>query len=288
MSSNNTDKDWENFASTDPYWAVLTQDRFRKQAMDEAARREFFLSGEKYIEWVFSVIHKHIDPQFKPEKGLDFGCGVGRLVLAMSRRCRSVVGIDVSDSMLAEARKNCVSENAGNVEVVKGDDNCSNLKPGFDFLNSVIVLQHIPCERGILIFRRLIDLMTPEAVGAVHFTYSGSGFPMEPDASRYGARKKKEPSRGGKYHLSQLFRALKERGEETFQRAPSQAEGVESKSPVPEMQMNPYLLNPIFQILQEAGVREMHVAFSDHTRSLGTVLFFKKGAASYAFPSLKE
>jgi hypothetical protein len=88
--------------------------------------------------------------------------------------------------------------------------------------------------------------------------------------------------------LAQLFRALKERGEEIFQRAPGPAAGVEGKSPVPEMQMNPYLLNPIFQILQEAGVREMHLAFSDHTRSLGTVLFFKKGAASYAFPSLKE
>lgn len=30
-----TDHDWESFAKEDPYWAVLTQERFRNQNLNE-------------------------------------------------------------------------------------------------------------------------------------------------------------------------------------------------------------------------------------------------------------
>ncbi len=110
MATNNTDHDWESFGKNDPYWAVLTQDRFRKKVLDETARRDFFLSGEKYIDWVFWMIHKHVDSEFNPGKGLDFGCGVGRLLLPIARRCQSAIGTDVSESMLLEAKKCRVGE----------------------------------------------------------------------------------------------------------------------------------------------------------------------------------
>lgn len=38
---------------------------------------------------------------------LDFGCGIGRLAVAMAPRCRSILGLDVSAGMLAEARRRC-------------------------------------------------------------------------------------------------------------------------------------------------------------------------------------
>jgi len=105
MPTDETDRDWDFFANKDPYWAVLTQDRFRKKALGESQRREFFSSGETHIDWVFSTIRHHIDPRFNPVKGLDFGCGVGRLLLPIARRCQTAVGIDVSDTMLREAEK---------------------------------------------------------------------------------------------------------------------------------------------------------------------------------------
>ena len=57
---------------------------------------------------------------------------------------------------------------------------------------------------------------------------------------------------------------------------------------MPTMQMNAYLLNPLFQLFQQAGVREIHVAFSDHTGTLGMVLIFRKGPDAYLFPALCE
>ena len=40
------DESWRKFGKTDPYFGVLTADRFRKENLDEAALRDFFASGE--------------------------------------------------------------------------------------------------------------------------------------------------------------------------------------------------------------------------------------------------
>ncbi|HUD47510.1 MAG TPA: class I SAM-dependent methyltransferase [Candidatus Baltobacteraceae bacterium] len=283
-----TDHDWEILANQDPYWAVLTQDRFRTKAMDDTARRDFFLSGEKYVDWVFTMIRDHIDSQFNPATGLDFGCGVGRLILPMSRRCRTAVGIDVSDAMLQEAQRNCRAEKVENVSLVKGDDKCAGLEHGFDFINSFIVFQHIPCDRGIGLFRRLVELLNDSGVAAIHITYSRSQSPVMADAASYDPQKKESP-RGARSHLAALGRAVRNRLARMFQgrtvASDSHPETANASTPV--MQMNSYSLNPLFQILQHAGVREIHAALSDHDGSFGTVLFFKKGPGLYAFPALK-
>ena len=58
------------------------------------------------IDVVFQNIKEHIDPDFQPVHGLDFGCGVGRLLFAISTRCEHSTGVDVSPSMLAESSSN--------------------------------------------------------------------------------------------------------------------------------------------------------------------------------------
>ena len=49
---------------------------------------------------------------------LDLGCGIGRLVVALSPRVRRVVGIDISARMVAEARLRCAA--LTNVRLVQG------------------------------------------------------------------------------------------------------------------------------------------------------------------------
>ena len=71
---------------------------------------------------ILSNIHKHLDPGFQPINALDFGCGVGRLVIPLAKISTSAVGIDVSESMLAEARKNCELNSVHNIDLVKSDD----------------------------------------------------------------------------------------------------------------------------------------------------------------------
>src|SRR5262245_52302229 len=102
--------EWEKMGRKDPYFGVLTNDKFRSGQIDAAARAEFFASGERHVQTCFETIPRCFARPFAPRRTLDFGCGVGRLVIPFARRCGEVVGADVSPAMLAEARRNCERE----------------------------------------------------------------------------------------------------------------------------------------------------------------------------------
>src|SRR5262249_39031000 len=167
-----TDHDWELFGQLDPYWAVVAADCFRKENVNEQTLREFFDWGERHIAWVLETVHSYLDSRFAPRSALDFGCGVGRLLLPLARRCQSAVGVDVADSMLQRVQAHCADAGLTNVTLVKSDDDLSAVTGPFDLVNSHIVLQHIPCPRGYQLFRRLVELIWDGDVRVLHVTYS--------------------------------------------------------------------------------------------------------------------
>ena len=105
MLYHNTDREWEKHGSVNPYFAVLTDQRFDVDNLSEENLAEFFRSGQQHIQHIIDTINRTIDPQFSPNRVLDFGCGVGRLVIPLASIADHVIGMDVSDSMLQEAKK---------------------------------------------------------------------------------------------------------------------------------------------------------------------------------------
>lgn len=99
----NSDQDWIEFGKTDPYYAVLTSDSFHLNPLTQENLASFYQMGEDYVDNVLHTIRKHFDPEFKPERSLDFGCGVGRLAIPLARVSKSTIGIDISDAMLNAA-----------------------------------------------------------------------------------------------------------------------------------------------------------------------------------------
>jgi SAM-dependent methyltransferase len=239
-----TDVAWEEWGRRDPYFGVITNPKFRRGGLNEDAKREFFGDGETLVKYLFATIHRHIDPQFTPKRVLDFGCGVGRLLVPFAGVAEEVVGLDVSPSMLDEARRNCEERQLRNVSLLPSDDDLSALSGTFDLIHSFIVFQHIPIQRGRAIFGKLLRHLRPGGVGAIHLTYSKTRF-----ASTHGVAPPSLP-----------------RPATTPQSIPGDAD--------PEMQMNPYNMNEILFQLQCLGVQRMYVEFSDHGGELGAFLFF--------------
>ena len=84
----NTDKNWEYYGKKSPYYGVLTHDDYRTENLSGDTVDNFFKSGDEYINYVANTIHHHISKEFSPKKVLDFGCGVGRLLIPLAKKIR--------------------------------------------------------------------------------------------------------------------------------------------------------------------------------------------------------
>ena len=129
---------------------------------------------------VVGNIKSHIDPNFSPDKSLDFGYGVGRLFIPISKFPSNVVGVDISQSMLDEAKLNCGKMNIRNPDFLQSVDNIMELGSSFDFIHSFIVFQHIPAKRGLPLFKTPLHLQKEGGICVVHFTYAKTRWYFNP------------------------------------------------------------------------------------------------------------
>lgn len=166
----NSDKQWEKWGKMNPYYAVLSDEKFRGRDLSGDKLGDFFKSGEVYIGTVVETAFE-INNKFSPKRVLDFGCGVGRLLIPLAERFENVIGVDISPSMLAEAKKN-VSRFNGRVVLAQSDDELSKIQGKFDLIHSVIVFQHIPTNRGMKIVSSLLSRLTEGGVAVLHFPYA--------------------------------------------------------------------------------------------------------------------
>jgi SAM-dependent methyltransferase len=153
---------WDALARDDPFWAVLTESR--KQG-NRWAIDEFYSTGVAEVEKDLAAVGL-CEPGLRLNRALDFGCGAGRLTLALGRHFERATGVDISETMVALAREHC-----GNPHV----DFVHNTRPdlavfpdgAFDFVYSRITLQHIAPNytRGYL--REFVRVLAPRGVMSI-------------------------------------------------------------------------------------------------------------------------
>jgi len=242
-------REWKTLGKDNPYYGVCTSDEFKSIHLTEDALNIFFSSGEKHMSWVIDVIKKKLDPQFAPAYAIDFGCGVGRLLIPLSKVAMKVDGVDISLEMLAEAKKNLDNLGISNVNLIESPGLPALEKGKYDFIHSFIVFQHISVKNGIAIFEELLETLKPDGIGALHFTFRDTADSFK----RFKRRLLKMA----------FFNAVKNilKGESLN---------------TPNMQMNEYPINKLLFILQSRGIENIIGEYTNHDGYLGIMLFFKK------------
>lgn len=250
MLPKNSDQNWEAFGKTDPYFGVISEDRFQNDRLDQNAREEFFASGDDHVASVIDTIRRTLAPDFAPARCLDFGCGVGRLVIPLARRFPEVTGLDISASMLAEAKKNAEQSGVSNIKLLTSDDQLSQLEGRFDLIHSFIVLQHIPKARGEQLLRQLIGKLNSGGVAALHFTYYNN-LPKYMKLHRW--------LRETVPFMHYIFNLTKGRRFNT-----------------PYMMMENYDVNRLLRIIKEEGITDLHLELTHHGYFYGVMFYFQK------------
>ena len=265
-----TDTEWQAWGQRDPYFAVITDPRYRIDAFTHEAKLDFFASGGKNVRMILDACRVHFDPHFSPQRILDFGCGVGRLSIPFAAQAREVVGMDVAESMLAEARRNC--QDCHNVTLVLSDDTLSRATGQFDLVYSGLVLQHVEVARGRELFVELVGKVMPGGCGVIQVTLasdsSAAEFGVMPDRSILRS------TLNGWISQTKSFwrRAFERLGVRRTAAEPS----LTAVNPDPDMQMNYYNLSQLMFILERAGVRRIFSTLTNHNGAIGVLMYFQK------------
>ncbi len=153
-------RNWTKFGQKDPLWAIITwpDKKGRKWRLDE-----FFETGEKEISAIIEVLDS-VNPNLERKMALDFGCGVGRLTLALAAYFDEVSGVDIAPSMIKLAKKynrygnRCkyYTNEAETLEIFADNK--------FDFVYSNLVLQHMRPEYSKGYIREMLRVLKPGGI----------------------------------------------------------------------------------------------------------------------------
>jgi len=255
----NTDRDWVQWGERDPYFAVLTQSKYRSSNMDDSARQEFFEEGRAHVAHVLATVRRVIAPDFSPRRALDFGCGVGRVAIPMAELdgVDEVVGVDIAPAMLEESARNCPPPFRDRLVLRLSDDRLSRIDGAFNLVHSCIVLQHIPSVRGMALLAALLDRVEPDGVAVIQIHY---------------ARDSRDATLGRRPRLRRAAERVAARIVGTLGR-------LRRDDADPVMEMHPYNLSQVMYLFQTRGFARLHVEFTDHGGALGVVLYGRRSHA---------
>lgn len=250
MFARDTDRDWTYFGDSNPYFGVLSHPEFRAENLTAAAVEQFYASGQEHVAAVMRRLQQLFGDTMRFRQIVDFGCGVGRLTIPFASHAVDVVGIDVSEGMLATGRERCALRGVDNVRFLVGNDSLSQLSGRPDMVHSYIVFQHIPVGRGMAILRTLVNRLAPGGMGVLHLTF-GMAMQRADDGEtiRWNRRKR-------------LLKQILNRLPNLFMR--------------PYMQMNDYSVADVLTAFHAVGITDFHVDFVEQAGHLGGVFYFRK------------
>ena len=150
--------EWLHWGDKDPYFGVLTGPATRKGTLDAEQKNKFFASGSRHVDYVLDRVGRHM-PNTGRLKMLDYGCGVGRLVVPFADHFATVYGADISEGMLKEAGSVSQAKGLQNVVLTKTDGSSfPDIPTDLDLIHSFIVFQHIDPAHGLKVISNLLGL----------------------------------------------------------------------------------------------------------------------------------
>lgn len=244
-------KTWDKLGELAPYHSVLVAEQFKPENLSAENLAAFFDSGQEHLARLMDAIHE-FRPQFKSHTAVDFGCGVGRVTVPLAKISSQVLAVDVSESMLAEARRNCAERGLDKVRFMTTAEFLCLPDKSANLVHSFIVLQHIPPASGYRLMKKLISILEEDGIGAIHLTFGDNRSRLRRGLSWI---KFNVP---GVAQVSNLLRG----------RALN----------YPAMQMYAYNLDRIFHMLYDHGCHRVIPQFSKHGEHLGVFLIFEKSS----------
>ena len=149
---------WDRLGRDNAFGAILTKDG----KIADWNADEFWTTGRIDVERFMTELSRLV-PDAPRTRALDFGCGVGRVTVALAEHYGEVVGVDVARSMIARARA-LVTEPRCTFVLNRAPQLRQFKEASFSAVYCRLVLQHIEPS---IIRRYIPDLVRVLAPGGV-------------------------------------------------------------------------------------------------------------------------
>jgi SAM-dependent methyltransferase len=156
-------RDWTALGEQDPFWAVYVAPGRQGGRWDID---EFFATGRREVDASLQHLHS-LGVVTGTDRALDFGAGVGRLSNALAEHFTSVVGVDVSPTMLDQARRYDRSSGRVTYHLNARPDLGDFEDASVDLVYSSLVLQHLPRDLATGYLREMIRVLRPGGAAVV-------------------------------------------------------------------------------------------------------------------------
>lgn len=181
---------WDAFGKEDPLFGILTWPD-KKGGKWETS--EFFDTGRGDVAHLLGKA-RELKPGISLARALDFGCGVGRLTQNLAVEFETVVGVDIAPSMIAHANTYNRFGDRCTYAVNDRPDLSLFADEEFDFILTLIVLQHMKPSYAEGYIREFLRALKPDGVLVFQLpavSLTPEGVPVtedwtEPVAEMYG------------------------------------------------------------------------------------------------------
>jgi SAM-dependent methyltransferase len=153
---------WDQAATADAMFNIITDPA---KAHGGWTPEEFFAHGQDEIDRAMERLADLVD--IRLGRALDFGCGLGRLTQALTDWFGKVEGVDISSEMVLRARSYDPRLRCSFHHNPDGDLSLFKART-FDFVYSMIVLQHMPQDMQHGYVREFFRVLKPGGVAMFH------------------------------------------------------------------------------------------------------------------------
>ena len=160
MELKDLQRHWDEFSRKDAMYAINTRPGKENGQWDRCA---FYQTGEREILRVQRYLGNK-GYSLGGQKALDFGCGIGRLSVALGPHFDEVIGVDISPSMIAQARVEHNSKSNLSFVLNEVDNLAVFEEASFDFIYSNITLQHMAPKYAKRYIHEFVRLLKPDGL----------------------------------------------------------------------------------------------------------------------------
>jgi SAM-dependent methyltransferase len=154
---------WAHMGILRPHFSVLTDTQFLPENLHQNIDG-FWASGQGEVEQVMKILARH---EFHPDRGkncVEYGCGVGRVTMALAGKFKRVDAYDISPGHLERARQRAQETGVRNVALHECSSNMLASLEKCDFFYSRIVFQHNPPPVIIELIRTALAALKPGGI----------------------------------------------------------------------------------------------------------------------------